>query len=208
MFKYVWAKIFKRIQGAAIIHSTIARESKVEAGSHVVNSIMDKYSFCGYNCEIVNCEIGKFCSIANGVIIGGAFHPIKWVSTSSVFYGGRDSVKKKFSTFKREKDKKTCIGCDVWIGNNVLIKQGVKIGHGAVIGMGSVVTKDIPPYEIWAGNPAHCIRKRFEEPVIEQLLKSRWWDLKESDLQKVAKYIQEPDKFLKACEEIKGENNN
>ena len=35
-----------------------------------------------------------------------------------------------------------------------MVKAGVKIGNGAIIGMGSVVTKDVPDYEIWAGNPA------------------------------------------------------
>ena len=47
--------------------------------------------------------------------------------------------------------KETVIGNDVWIGSNCLIKGGIKIGDGAVIGMGSILTKDVGPYEIWAG---------------------------------------------------------
>lgn len=51
------------------------------------------------------------------------------------------------------------IGDDVWIGCMSIILKGVTIGQGAVIGAGSVVTKDVPPYNIVAGNPAKIIRE-------------------------------------------------
>lgn len=47
-----------------------------------------------------------------------------------------------------------------YIGANTVICKPVTIGEGAIIGASSVVTKNIPPYEIWAGNPARFIRKR------------------------------------------------
>lgn len=50
---------------------------------------------------------------------------------------------------------------DVWIGSRSLIMKGVRIGHGAIIAAGSVVTKDVPPYEIWGGNPAHFLKSRL-----------------------------------------------
>ncbi|MCS6288595.1 MAG: CatB-related O-acetyltransferase [Nitrospira sp.] len=52
------------------------------------------------------------------------------------------------------------IGDDVWIGTRVIILPGVRIGHGAVVGAGSVVTKDVQPYAVVAGNPARLIRYR------------------------------------------------
>jgi virginiamycin A acetyltransferase len=54
---------------------------------------------------------------------------------------------------------------------------GVKIGDGAIIGMKSVAGSNVEPYTIVAGNPAKVIRKRFDEELIELMLKLRWWDL-------------------------------
>lgn len=47
-----------------------------------------------------------------------------------------------------------------WIGINTIICNSVTIGEGSIVGAGSVVTKDIPPYQIWAGNPARYIKDR------------------------------------------------
>lgn len=193
---YLWNKILKKIKGSAIRNSKIHCTSKIEAGSHIINSVFGRYSFCGYDCSIINCSVGSFCSIANNVVIGGAMHPITWVSTSPVFYNGRDSVRKKFSKFRRPEDKATFIGNDVWIGQNVIIKQGVRIGNGAVVGMGSVVTKDVLPYAIVAGNPAKVIKYRFSVDIINGLEKSHWWDLDDKELRSVAEYIKDPVVFL------------
>jgi acetyltransferase-like isoleucine patch superfamily enzyme len=51
------------------------------------------------------------------------------------------------------------IGNSVWIGVNSTILKGVTIGEGSVVGAGSVVTKDVPPWTIVAGNPARVIRE-------------------------------------------------
>lgn len=59
---------------------------------------------------------------------------------------------------------------DVWIGMRVIILSGVKIGKGSIIGTGSVVTKDVEPFTIVAGNPAKIIKKRFEDKDIEKLM--------------------------------------
>jgi acetyltransferase-like isoleucine patch superfamily enzyme len=51
------------------------------------------------------------------------------------------------------------VGNDVWIGANACVLRGVALGEGAIVGTGSVVTKDVPPYTIVAGNPARVIRE-------------------------------------------------
>jgi tetrahydrodipicolinate N-succinyltransferase len=68
------------------------------------------------------------------------------------------------------------IGNDVWIGRNTIILSGTTIGDGAVIGAGSVITKDVPPYAIVVGNPGRIVKYRFEQMVIEKMLRIRWWD--------------------------------
>lgn len=193
---YLLNRILKKMRGSAINNCIIHKTSKIESGSQVVNTKIDKYSFCGYDCKISNCSIGAFCSIADGVIIGGARHPIEWASTSPTFYQGRDSVKKKFSEFERDEDAETTIGNDVWIGDRAIIKAGICIGDGAIVGMGSVVTKDVGPYEIWAGNPAKMIKKRFDNKQIEALLASKWWRCNDEIIQKAAAYIRSPEDFL------------
>jgi acetyltransferase-like isoleucine patch superfamily enzyme len=193
---YFILRFIKKIKGSAIINSSIDQRSKIESGCQIVNVKMEKHSFCGYDCSIINCQIGKYCSISNRVIIGGGMHPIDWVSTSPVFYKGKDSVKTKFSTFERPEPKMTRIGNDVWIGEGVMIKQGVVIGDGAIIGMGSIVTKNVDPYTIVAGNPAKVIRKRFSEEVIEGLISIQFWNIDEKKLKYYAKFVREPAKFI------------
>lgn len=70
----------------------------------------------------------------------------------------------------------TVVGNDVWIGQNVTVMPGVRIGDGAIIGANSVVAKEIPPYCIAVGNPCRVIRKRFDDELIDYLLKIKWWD--------------------------------
>lgn len=200
--KYYFSKLIKKLHIPAIKDSYIDKTSKVCSGSHLVNVKMGKYSYIGNFCTIVNTEIGNFCSIADYCIIGGANHPINWVSTSPVFHEGRNIMRKNFAKHEFRTTKKTVIGNDVWIGSNCLIKSGITIEDGAIIGMGSVVTKNVGKYEIWAGNPAKFIRKRFDDDKIEQIINSKWWDWDEHKLYKNAIYFNDVDKFIKNIDEI------
>ena len=119
-------------------------------------------------------QIGKFCSIAEGVtILLGGEHRTDWVTTypfNVIFEEG-----KSFDGHPRTKGD-VSIGNDVWIGSEAFILSGVTIGDGAVIAARSVVTRDVPPYSIVAGNPARQVRLRFSETVIDALQRIRWWD--------------------------------
>ncbi len=122
--------------------------------------------------------IGKFCQIAAGVnfVMNGANHQMNSVSTFPfyIFEGWEQNVP-PISQMPIKGD--TVVGNDVWIGQNSTILPGVHINDGAIIGMNSVVGSDIPAYTIVAGNPAKKIRKRFDDELIQILLKLQWWNM-------------------------------
>lgn len=182
---YIYGKLAKKLQGTCVKNSSIDKTSVVGTSCNVVGSKMNRYSYCGNDCQIVNTEIGAFCSISDHVFIGGAEHPMDWVSTSPVFQNVRHSgPKKRFAMFDVPKSKKTIIGNDVWIGHGVTIKQGVTIGNGAVIGSNALVTKDVLPYAIVGGVPAKTIKYRFSPIVIDRLEEVRWWNLPDEEIAK------------------------
>lgn len=196
MILSIWSKFFQKIRGSYVKNSNIDLTAKIESGCSIIKTSIGKYSFCGYDCLIYNASVGNFCSIGSNVRVGGVDHPLHFVSTSSVFLSHKDSIKKKFSKLVFFPEKLTKIGHDVWIADNVLIKAGVSIGNGAVVGMGSVVTKDIPPYAVYAGNPARLIKYRFTDGIIDALTKSDWFNYSEDELLSCADFFDDPEKFI------------
>lgn len=148
--------------------------------------------------------IGKFCQIGKGVefIMNGANHQMNAISTFPFYTleGWKQEVP-MLSEMPLKGD--TIVGNDVWIGQNATILPGVKIGDGAIIGANSVVGSDIKPYTIVAGNPAKFVRRRFDNQLINLLLKLKWWNksveeinnlipvLTNNDIKKVKKLIKE-----------------
>ena len=66
---------------------------------------------------------------------------------------------------------------DVWIGHGAMILSGVTLHQGCVIGAGAVVTRDVPPYAIVAGNPAQVVKYRFSQELTQKLVALRLSDL-------------------------------
>jgi acetyltransferase-like isoleucine patch superfamily enzyme len=132
-------------------------------------------SYTGADTSIMWAEIGKYCAISRMVDIGGNQHNYHAASIMPL-YRLQNKLGGKLTLHPEE--EMITVGNDVWIGQGVSIvrKKGLVIGDGAVIGSGAVVTKSIPPYAVAAGVPARIIRYRFSEPVIERLLKLKWWD--------------------------------
>ena len=179
---YLYSKFFKIIlQGKSVLNSKIDKTAKIYSGTEFYDSSIGRYSYIGYNSEVHSCDIGAFCSIANQLIVGGAKHPLNWVSTSPVFYNVGGGTGRHLGNQEIDPLKRTTIGNDVWIGSRVTIIQGLNIGTGAVIGTGSIVTKDVPPYAVVAGSPARIIKYRFDEDTIQKLLNSNWWKLSDEE---------------------------
>ena len=129
--------------------------------------------------------VGNFCSIAENVkIFLGGNHNINWITT----YPFGHINKKTFNLFNGDGHPTTkgdvIIGNDVWIGNNTTIMSGIKIGDGAVIAANSHVVKDVKPYELIGGNPAKHIKYRFTKEQIDKLLKIKWWDWTDEEINK------------------------
>ena len=190
-------RLFSKISLFAYIHkSKIDPTVAILKGSRVYWSSIKKYTYISDNCWIIKTEIGGFCSIASNVSIGGGKHPLSYISTSPVFYSKNNILKTCFAVVDFEEYSKTVIGNDVWIGSNAFVKGGITIGNGAVIGAYAVVTKDVEPYCVVAGNPAKVIKKRFEESTIEKLQKMQWWNFSDKRLSENAKYFHKVDDFL------------
>lgn len=200
---YMVSKIIKKIQLPSIMTSDINETSKVSSSSHVVSSSIDRYSYLGSYSTVIDTKIGAFCSIADNCIIGGSRHPIDWISSSPVFHEGKNILRMNFSKHKFKTTIKTIIGNDVLIGSKSLIKGGVVIGDGSIVGMGSVVTQNIGDYEIWAGNPARLIRKRFDEETSIKLKKTQWWNLEAEIIKDLAIYATDIEAFIKELEKRK-----
>jgi len=196
----VVAKLLKKARLSAVKDSSVHSTSKIESGTSFYRSTMDRHSFCGYDCDIHCADIGRYVSIANAAVIGGGRHPMEWVGMSPVFYEGRDSVKAKFSTHSRPPARRVVVGHDVWIGHSAIVLPGVTIGNGAVVGAGAVVTKDVPPYAIVAGNPARLVRYRFSDELIARLSATQWWSLDDEALRRFGPYMNDVEKFLEVAE--------
>jgi len=142
--------------------------------------------------EPARLSVGNFCTIGHGVeIILGAYHR---QDTYTIYPFSAPHMGTLFASTRHIQDYSwskggVAIGHDVWIGAGAKILSGVRIGTGAVVGAGSVVSRDIGPYEIWAGNPAQFVRRRFDEATAERLLRARWWDWPKDLIERHAREI-------------------
>lgn len=118
--------------------------------------------------------VGSYSSIATGVtLLLGGEHRTDWVSTFPLRVTDRLPGAETGEHMPERGD--LVIGSDVWVGYGAIITSGVTIGHGAVIGAGAVVTSDVPPYAVVAGNRASVVRYRFPPEQVERLLEVAWW---------------------------------
>lgn len=201
----------ERITGCSTLEAPANVESVLLSGETRIGA----WTYFNANCEMRNASVGRYCSIGQNVLInprepvlgGLTTHPLAWdregdevgtMSTSpdyqqTVFTGPGDPGQQR----------PVVIEHDVWIGARAVISSGVTIGTGAVIGANSLVQDDVEPYTIVAGSPARVIRRRFDEPLVQRLMASRWW---EYDLSALAErdYSDIP-RFLDRLEAAKAE---
>jgi acetyltransferase-like isoleucine patch superfamily enzyme len=145
--------------------------------------------------------IGSFCSFADDVeILLGVDHRSDWISTYPL---GASAISRHANPAQFTGKGDIVIGSDVWIGTGALILSGVSIGHGAVVGARAVVSRDVAPYSVVAGNPARVVRMRFTDDRIQALLSTRWWTFPADRIRSLLPLLQSPDvdAFLAACKD-------
>ena len=160
---------------SVVLNSTIGDCVDIEKRNLIRSAVIGDMTYTGADVGIMWAEVGKFCCIARRVEIGGNEHNYRAASMMPSYrllnkLGGKLSMHQDEEIIR--------VGNDVWIGVGAVIprKHGLVIGDGAVIGSGAVVTKSVEPYAIVAGVPARVIGWRFDPPVIEKLLRLKWWD--------------------------------
>lgn len=172
----------------------VAKQSSFEGMNRVhahsiFNGSLGFGSYIGTHCNI-SAEIGRFSSIASGVLSIAGRHPTgyPYATTSPLFFSLIPNRVRKGMTFATKElfqehkyavpDKKLAvkIGSDCWIGQGAKLIEGITIGNGAIILAYAVVTKDVPPYAIVGGVPAKVIKYRFTEEDIAFLQRVQWWN--------------------------------
>jgi hypothetical protein len=159
--------------------STLGRYTEVGARTKLLEVELADYSYVVNDSDIAYAQIGKFCSIAAMTRINPGNHPMHRASQAhftyraSAYFSGEDDDHEFFAWRRAHR---VTIGHDVWIGHGAIVLPGRRIGTGAVIAAGAIVTKDVEPYTIVAGNPARVIRPRFAQAIASRLQTLAWWD--------------------------------
>ncbi len=149
---------------------TIGRDSYIE--EVIVDNALDKSL-------VYNVHIGRYSSVAHDVsFIVDLNHDYR-----KVCQGRITGVPYRRPELTRRKGSITIMN-DCWIGEKATLLSGVTVGNGAVVSAEAVVTKDVPPYAIVAGNPAKVIGYRFTKEQIEALNLIRWWNWSEEKVKK------------------------
>jgi acetyltransferase-like isoleucine patch superfamily enzyme len=150
LIKVIWRKykIHLSFRPAKGVH--LWAKNKIEIGKHVY--------FGRYTHIETDVVIKNHVLIANNVaFVGRNDHNFQEIGSPIIF---ADYIRNKNYSW-RQKNSLTIVENDVWIGYGAIILSGITIGVGSIIAAGSIVTKDVEPYSICAGNPAKKIRNRF-----------------------------------------------
>ena len=169
---------------------TFERPAFVHQPRRIKNSSLGAFSYVnGWGTSsLYACTVGRYCSIAESVVVGPPEHPTDWFSSHPFAFTRPGDMPRFYRVpeFARlapdasqptryETPARTIVGHDVWIGAGAFVKRGLHIGDGAIVAAQSLVTRDVPPYAIVAGTPARIMRLRFPEKTVERLLKLQWW---------------------------------
>ena len=167
-------------------------------------------------------KIGRYCSLADNIAFIEHEHPVASVSTGSFTFARTDTPVAQrlrdaglpdaaFPFTEPPEKAPPVLGHDVWIGAHAVLRPGIRIGTGSIVGARSVVTRDVPPYSIYAGNPGRVRSYRYDklpggETIRARLLTSRWWEYDFVDFHRLGMDIHRPERFLDQLDEAVSAN--
>jgi len=136
-----------------------------------------------------NVFIGRHSGVGYRCTLAAGMHNFSGVSINPDTIMARESnytdeelfslgISRNRTSSKIMNSKPVIIGNDVYLGDGIIVMPGVRIGDGAVIAANAVVTKDVAPYTIVGGVAAKKIRDRFPDNIKQDLLDTKWWNLK------------------------------
>jgi acetyltransferase-like isoleucine patch superfamily enzyme len=164
-----------------LAHLVMRRPGQIVIGAHSYGR--PKLRFPESGARLV---IGRYGSIADRVeILLGGNHRLDWATTYPFPALPGLWPEAAGLTGHAVSRGDVIIGHDVWLGSQCMVMSGVTIGHGAVVAARAVVTRDVPPYAIVAGNPARIVRLRFDEARIAALIETAWWARPRAEIERL-----------------------
>ena len=165
--------------GAVVRNSRLGSFVEIGEGTHILESVMDDYSYTARYADIAYSVLGKFVNVAALTRLNPGEHPYHRASLHHFMYRSSyywPGVPDEAEVFDWRRSRPVRVGHDTWIGHGAVIMKGVTIGNGAIIAAKAVVTKDVEPYAVVAGTPAKFIKWRHPRAVADRLQALAWWD--------------------------------
>lgn len=175
-----------KVSRGVVVRSSLGDWVRLRGNNIIINSNIGRYTYFQPGSIASFADIGSFCSIAESARLGAPNHDYSRFTTHEITYNPEFRfITAVDNKFEEEVAAKRCkIGNDVWVGHGAIILPSRSVGDGAVVGAGAVVTKDVPPYAVVAGNPAHFVKWRFDELTRGILLDLNWWTWPDDEIRR------------------------
>jgi virginiamycin A acetyltransferase len=176
----MFGAILKRLRRAPTLQQELT-STKLRAQFLAMEIEVGLYSYGCFDAGRIGrrTKVARYCSFADTARVYTRNHGVTFLGLTPYFYNPHLNVVDDDMI----PHVPVSIADDVWVGHAaVILPSAGSIGRGAVIGAGSVVTRPVPAYAIVGGNPAKVIRMRFDQPTIDVIEKTRWWEGTPDDL--------------------------